>query len=781
MSPRSLAVPLVMGLGLISILPSGAEDAPNQPLPLRQVVLYSSGVGYFQRSGTIAGTAAVDLSFRTEKINDILKSLVLIDPQGGARTVAYPTQASIARRLRKSGQALNAGISLGSLLSQFQGAQVRLTQAGGTAVEGRIISVNIKSIPVKDAGVAQADVLNLLTGSGLRAIPLDQVSEVTLLDERLERELRESLELLATGLDDQRQSIQLQFTGNGAREVKAGYLQEMPVWKTSYRLVLDKAEKPYLQGWAIVENTTDEDWKDVRLSLVSGRPVSFIQDLYQPLYVPRPTVAPQVVGSPQPQAYLEAVNGSLGGGMGGFGGGLGLAHQGVDGIGGSPLDSSLQMRPEPKISMQLRAVPLREAVRRVLESSGQQYSINPDVPDVPITLNLREISPQAAIRLMVRQAAATAPGLTFSKDGDILVVKIRRNTPGPTAQEATPEFADNGVDLLKRSINAAALAQGADRGALFSYDIRQPVSVARQQAVMVPIVSAAVSGEAVSIFDPSSDTQHALNGFLLKNTTGLHLSGGPITVFRDGAYAGDSQILHLQPKEDRLLSYAVDLDLIADWEEPHFSNETVAVSAKAGVLQITRKQQREAVYKFRNKSDQAKTLIIQQPVMDGWKLKVPEKASEETPEEYRFRLTVPPGKNGELKVVTVHPLSQVFMLADMNVDTLTGYAQNAEVPEQLRAALKQLLVLRRKATDLQSQRAALETELKGIDQDQARIRQNLAALDRNSPLYQTYVKKLTEQETRIEKLRSEITRLQEAEKAGLREMRTFLDGLTVDA
>ena len=788
MSPRSLAAPLALSAALISAVPLGAQNAPTQSLPLRQVVLYSSGVGYFQRSGTVTGAANVDLSFPTEKINDILKSLVLIDPQGGARTVAYPTQASIARRLRKPGQALNAGISLGSLLSQFQGAQVRLTQAGGQPVEGRIVSVHVKSVPVKDAGTGQADYLNLLTASGLRSIPLEQVAEVTLLDERLDRELRESLELLATGLDDQRQAVQLRFSGNGPREIKAGYLQEMPVWKTSYRLVLDKAEKPYLQGWAIVENTTDEDWKDVRLSLISGRPISFIQDLYQPLYVPRPVVEPQVVGSPVPQAYQEALTGGfggfggggLGGGMGGFGSAGGLLPPGVQSKTGHPLDNSLLVGPEHRVTMQLTAVPLREAIRRVLANSGQQFSINPGVPDVPITLKLNDVGSLAAVRLILRQTRV--PGLTFSKDGDILLVRINRDNAGtpPEVEAAPPEFTDTGVNGLKQSINDSLVAGGTDRGALFSYDIRQLVTITRQQAVMVPIVSASVDGEEVSIYDPLSHGEHVLNGFLLKNTTGLHLSGGPITVFRDGTYAGDAQISHLQPKEDRLLSYAVDLDVVTDYQAPRFSTETLTVSAKSGVLLVTRKQQEESVYKFRNKSDRSKTVIVQQPVQEGWTLKVPEKPAEQTSGEFRFRLTVPAGKNAELKVVTEHPLSQSLALTDMNVDGLTAYAQNAEVPEKLRAALKQLIVLRRKASDLQSQRAALEAELKTIDQDQARIRQNIGALDRTSPLYQTYVKKLTEQEARIEKLRGEIARLQEAEKAGQVELRAFLDGLTID-
>ena len=80
---------------------------------------------------------------------------------------------------------------------------------------------------------------------------------------------------------------------------------ENPIWKTSYRLVLDKEkeDKPFLQGWAMVENPTDEDWKDVRMALVSGRPISFQMDLYNPLYVPRPIVEPELFASLRPVAY----------------------------------------------------------------------------------------------------------------------------------------------------------------------------------------------------------------------------------------------------------------------------------------------------------------------------------------------------------------------------------------------------------------------------------------------------------------------------------------------
>src|SRR5436305_4367539 len=302
----------ILALVLLCVACSAAPAAPPKAaaatpsLPLRQVVLFSSGVGYFQRSGKIDGSATVPLSFRAEQVNDILKSLILFDPAGKVYPVTYSTQEPIARQLRPTGVPANPATSLGDLLRQFQGAHIRL-EIGRAPIEGRIVSVSVKTIAIDGRNTTQVEVLNVLTATGLKSVRLDKVTQVRLLDARLDRDLRQGLALLAAGLNDERKQVALHFAAGAAREVRAGYLQEVPVWKTSYRLGLDEGQKPYLQGWAIVENTSDEDWKNVRLSLISGRPVSFIQNLYQPLYAARPEVPPQVIGSPTPQTYGEAL------------------------------------------------------------------------------------------------------------------------------------------------------------------------------------------------------------------------------------------------------------------------------------------------------------------------------------------------------------------------------------------------------------------------------------------------------------------------------------------
>src|SRR2546421_1530885 len=133
---------------------------------------------------------------------------------------------------------------------------------------------------------------------------MSEIQRVRFLNPIMDSEFKKALETLALSHDTQKKAVSINFVGEGKRTVRVGYVIENPIWKTSYRLVLDKKEgKPFLQGWAIVENPSDEDWNKVRMALISGRPISFQMDLYQPLYVPRPVVEPELFASLRPPTY----------------------------------------------------------------------------------------------------------------------------------------------------------------------------------------------------------------------------------------------------------------------------------------------------------------------------------------------------------------------------------------------------------------------------------------------------------------------------------------------
>ena len=303
---------LVRRLILVSFLllpwPVMAEDEPT--LPLSKIVLYSSGVGYFQLDGTVNNRTQLDLRFNVSQINDMLKSLVVQDFGGGkVSTVTYGSRDPVSKTLGSFGINLNGNPTLGQILTQVRGEPVEVTAPN--PIVGTLIGVEKKTESIGEGSqhrIVEQEYVTLLTEDGFRSISLANVQRIKLINPALNAELHRALAALATNHDAQKKTVSITFDGTGNRQTRVAYLTETPVWKTTYRLVLDENKAPYLQGWAIVENQTTQDWRNVKLSLVSGRPISFTMDLYQPLYNPRPLVQSELYANLKPQTYSDAMD-----------------------------------------------------------------------------------------------------------------------------------------------------------------------------------------------------------------------------------------------------------------------------------------------------------------------------------------------------------------------------------------------------------------------------------------------------------------------------------------
>lgn len=297
---------------LLTVLAALAAPCQAGPaaaeLPLTRVVLFSSGVGNFVHTGTVEDNAQVNLHFSPEQMNDVLKSMVINDLDGGTvGGITYPSQDPLEKTLQSFAVDLSGNPPLYRLLTQLRGTSVRVEAP--EAVTGKILSVEARRRKVlsgSETAIITEHILNLDTAEGVVAVPLNTVTRIRLADETLNRELQQALNTLAQAVDRQRKTLVVRFLGKGPRRVRIGYILETPIWKTSYRLDLQRGQF-LLQGWAIVENTSDSDWKQVKLVLVSGRPVSFIQDLYTPRYLQRPVVAPPGQAAVKPRQYEEGM------------------------------------------------------------------------------------------------------------------------------------------------------------------------------------------------------------------------------------------------------------------------------------------------------------------------------------------------------------------------------------------------------------------------------------------------------------------------------------------
>src|ERR1022692_1955207 len=275
-------------------------------LPIRRIMLYKHGVGYFERSGNTEGGAEIVLEFKASEMNDVLKSLTLLDRSGGRVSgVSYESSDPIQKQLENFGFTVPPDAGLAEVLAQFKGARVVVRTQSTPEIAGAILGARRVALEK-----TEEQVLTLLLDNGeIRGVPLTEATSLKLEDPRRQKDLANYLGIIAGA--QHRDLRTLHIHPGTARELTVGYVVEAPVWKSSYRLAFhtakDKEGTALLQGWAIVDNPSNEDWKDVELSLVSGLPISFTQNLYDPHYMHRPNVPLPYELAVGPQVFEGAI------------------------------------------------------------------------------------------------------------------------------------------------------------------------------------------------------------------------------------------------------------------------------------------------------------------------------------------------------------------------------------------------------------------------------------------------------------------------------------------
>ncbi|HEV3440733.1 MAG TPA: DUF4139 domain-containing protein [Gemmata sp.] len=705
--PVAAALGICAGVSADKLLGAGGEATAKQDLkpavslPITRVVLFNSGVGYFSRSGEVVDDARVDLIFPEQDINDLLKSMVLEDFNNGRiAAVSYDSREPITRTLSSFAINLNGNPTFAGIVSQMRGERVEVVLSPGVSnqpgkLSGVIIGVEKQKIAQGSAPI-DVDVLNLWCAEGLRSVKLPEVQQLKFANPIIESEFRRALDVLALSHDSQKKAVSLHFAGDGKRKVQVGYVVEAPIWKTSYRLVLADKAKPYLQGWAMVENPTDEDWSGVKMALISGRPISFQMDLYNPLYVNRPVVEPELFASLRPVTY-----------RGGFGR--------EDNPAGIALAEMAQLQ---------RAV-------------NDTEELNEDK--------------ERMFRLGLNKAEAKGPV------DDPVRVQLERSRIARARLSGDAAYAKATAAELGNRISTGSVGNAATAGVLgdfFQYTIDHPVSLARQKSAMLPIVGKEIEGQRVSIYNQFVQRTHPLLGLKFKNTSGVHLNQGPITVFEGSVYVGDTRVLDVQPNEERIVSYAIDLGVEIDPQNGQGSQKITSVKALKGILTTKIKVQEEKKYRIINRSQTDRTLLIEHPnrTSQRFKLVDTEKPVEDTAEFLRFQTTVKAGETKSFSVKEEMNVGTSVTLSNSSDVQMRYLVSLTEASPAFKQQLTEAIALKAAWDGVQREVSLVGADLARLNTDQDRIRKNLRETPKEAEVYTTYLKKLSDQEKEIDQL-----------------------------
>lgn len=286
-------------------------------LEVKEVIIFKHGVSYFVLEGKQKGNGKFELEFKIDEMNDILKSLFVFDTseKGYISSISYDAAIEASQLLKTIMLNVPDRDSFSSLITQIKGAKINLTIGSSEKTSGTIMGIEYREKMVKEERIIEKQLILLKENDVITKIPFSEISSFEILNEELQKDLKFFLDTVIAGKKKDAKKIVINCESGGDdaidRSIIVSYIRESPVWKTSYRLIMSreqaKEQKSLLSGWCMVENTTNQDWEDIQLTLVAGMPVSFVYDFYRPIFINRPVIQPPKVLSARPTEIEEGI------------------------------------------------------------------------------------------------------------------------------------------------------------------------------------------------------------------------------------------------------------------------------------------------------------------------------------------------------------------------------------------------------------------------------------------------------------------------------------------
>ena len=782
--------------------PESAEKSGK--LPVRRVVLYKNGVGYFEHLGRVRGNQDVQIDFTSAQLNDVLKSLTVLDLSGGRITgVGYNSDAPLARRLASLRLALGEKPTVAEFLSALRGARLEVRNGAAPAVTGRLLSVERKTRSATN-WTAETDEISLIGESGeVRTVDLNPTTSIRVVEHDLQTEVGRYLGLMASARDLDARRMTISTAGSGERNLYVSYISEVPVWKTTYRIVLpSKADrKPLLQGWAIVDNTVGEDWNDVELSLVAGAPHSFIQQISEPFYSRRPVVALPESYQRTPQTHGATLIGGKGRLTGVVTDQTGAA------MGGASVrlldeNNNLVAQTTSDGNGNYTFLGLAEGNYRAwIERPGFQKTVVNGVVVGPGESQLNS-SLQVGSASTVVEVTANSPGVENSMSNLALVApgvanrphvgresmgmasKADRFTSNDTnggAFAASPEY----VNLYEARIAAEAAASGQELGDLFEYKLKDRVTLKKNQSALVPIAQTEIEAEKVSLWSGTNGSGRPLRGLWMRNTSPLTFDGGSFSVLEGEVFAGEGLLDPVKPGERRLLSYAADLGMLVQAVQNGQPQKVTRVKIAKGVLTQVSEVHERTMYTIRNQDAAPRTVVIEHPARPDWKLAASvQKPDEQAPGLYRFRVDAPAHAATTLSILEVRTASATFQISDLDAGKVALFVKQQTITPEIEQELRKVLAQKAVVAKLEEEMELRQKDIDRIVADQQRLRENLKALKgsvEEKQLVLRYTRQLDEQETQLDILRKKIQETEERRDKANEELENMVDALQLEA
>lgn len=679
-------IALALGLMAASCSGAGAKYPTTDALNLSRVVLYRNGIGYFERQGHVDGDT-LRIKVRKDQINDLLKTLTVVKRQGGeAVSISMPLDPQTWANAALATLAPGRG-SLAEVLDALRGTRVRLTTASGSAA-GRIAMVEQIDEPGPASGNTPAPVVRdhnvtLMDGDALQVVKLSKVKSITLLDGDLAMQFNRTLDASAGEGMFQQVEVAIRLANADASDLLVSYVVPAPMWKPTYRVVLPEGGKgkALLQAWAVVDNTSGEDWRQVQLALTSGAPIAFRYDLHTPRDVDRPDLTETSVRRRAAVAMGETT----------YAGGEREKRD----------DVAATAEPAP-------------------------------MADAPAEADKEEGTGLVGLGGIARGAGA-------GKGTGYGAAPARMQAPAaprPAAQAPAQPTLD--LESLRRSTLAQARATAVS--GLSRFDIGTAVTVPDGTSTMVALINQEVDGEETFLFRPGgAGVGYEVNPYRVvrfRNTTPFVLESGPISIYAGGSFVGEGISETVGTNTSATIPFAVETGMMVSSTSKSDGEEMRLLKIVRGVLEVETfsRTTTEWTVKAQTKRD-GFTMLIRHPKA-GWNYQLAPRpdGTEDLPDGYLIPIQVPAGKQeGSIKVVEQTPSRMSISIWEGRaIPLLESLMLSTNLVPEARAKLEPIVRLRQEIGRIDTQIEGLAKQRAELDQRAEETRRNLDAIKKDT-------------------------------------------------
>jgi len=758
------------------------------PLPVRKVVLYKNGVGYFEHAGSVTGNQRVTIDFTSPQLNDVLQSLTVLD-EGGGRIggVNYNSTTLLAEQLKTLSLGLTEDPTSTELFSALRGQRVEVIGAPGGPIIGRLMSIEARDEKAgsgDNASSVQKFYLTVIAGSGaVRVVELTPTLSVRPVDPSLQGQLDRYLELLSTTHATGLRHLTLNALGSGSRQLRVSYISEVPVWKATYRMVFPRESNgnATVQGWAVVDNTVGADWDNVQLSLVAGAPQSFIQPLSQPLYTRRAEIPISTAAQTTPQTHEAAEAGttaSISGTVTDASGAVipnAIVTATAIGTNASTTRSTsgegefnLGPLATGRYTLTVAATGFQRYVQRNLLVNGETpVNVQLNVGSASQTVEVSSEDSPAAPRAMAGPALSLKAGQFHGNSSGVM---------GAVFGSGSGNGYGGGVYRASDAISQGDVSTSAFDD-FFEYSLSQPVTIHKNESAMVPILQQDLPAEHVTLW--SRNNPRPLRAVWLENKSKLTLDSGSFSIFESGEFAGEGLLDPIHPGERRLLSYAADQAMRVKISDQQSRRTLHHLQVHKGLVIENYMDVASVTYSANNTGDEDRTVLLEDPRhTNGWSLDEGVKAAETTPDLYRFRVSVKPHSTEKLEVRERGP-EYITVNIDPSQNTSAYLIELVKRVPDAESQLKPIIDAQAKLADLDQAIAESKQQEQTAAADEARCRENLTALKGNEAA-RRFVDELNHAEDLLQSTRKHTADLEQQRNAAVENLRKQINALNYD-